>query len=192
MKIIAFAASGSRNSINQQLAAYAASLLPDADVTLLDICDYELPLFTQDREKALGQPALAKQFYHHLGQADGIIISFAEHNGSYTAAYKNLFDWMSRIDMQVFQNKPMVLLSTSPGPGGAASVLASAVKSLPYFGGVLTAQLSLSSFYDHFDVERQHITSPEWQQKLTDAVLRLQTQAHENSENVADSQTQMS
>jgi chromate reductase len=78
------------------LATYAASLVADATVEIIDINDYEMPLFSQDKEEVLGQPDAAKAFYAKLGQADAIIISFAEHNGSYTAAYKNLFDWTSR------------------------------------------------------------------------------------------------
>ncbi|MGS0726904.1 NADPH-dependent FMN reductase, partial [Shewanella sp. 0m-11] len=114
MKLLAFAASSSTKSINKQLATYAASLVQGAEVEILDINDYEMPLFSQDREEELGHPELAQQFFAKIGEADAIIISFAEHNGSYTAAYKNLFDWTSRIDMKVFQNKPMLLLATSP------------------------------------------------------------------------------
>ncbi|MEE4329860.1 MAG: NAD(P)H-dependent oxidoreductase, partial [Wenzhouxiangella sp.] len=119
MKIIAFAATSSRNSINKQLVTYAAGLLDTAEVEILDINDYEMPLFSEDREKELGQPDAAKRFFAKIGSADALLIAFAEHNGSYTAAYKNLYDWTSRIDPRVYQGKPMVILATSPGPGGA-------------------------------------------------------------------------
>ncbi len=112
MKVLAFAATSSKSSINKQLANYTAKQINNAQVELLDINDYEMPLFNEDREKELGQPALAKAFYQKLGDADVIVISFAEHNGSYTAAYKNLFDWTSRIDQKLFQNKPVIMLST--------------------------------------------------------------------------------
>jgi len=166
MKVLAFAASSSTNSINQQLANYAASQIAGAQVELLDINDYEMPLFSEDREKQLGQPEQAHAFYNKIGQADILVISFAEHNGSYTAAYKNLFDWTSRIDQKVFQNKPVVLLATSPGPGGAASVLAAAEGSAPYFAADVKGTLSLPSFYDNFDLENGAITNPELKDKL--------------------------
>jgi chromate reductase len=92
-KIIAFAASNSKESINKQLAVYAASLVNNVTVEVLDLNDYELPIFSIDRHKESGVPELAKQFYAKIGEADGLIISFAEYNGSYTSAYKNLFDW---------------------------------------------------------------------------------------------------
>ena len=173
MKILAFAASNSSKSINKQLATYAASLVEGAEVEILDINDYEMPIFSQDREEELGQPELAQKFFAKLGEADGIIISFAEHNGSYTAAYKNLFDWTSRIDMKVFQNKPMVLLATSPGPGGAKSVLAAAAGSAPYFAADVKASLSIPSFFDNFDMEKGELKNDELKQALKEAVFKL-------------------
>lgn len=173
MKLLAFAASSSTKSINKQLAAYAASQIAGADVEILDINDYEMPLFSQDREEELGQPEQAQKFFAKLGEADAIIISFAEHNGSYTAAYKNLFDWTSRIDMKVFQNKPMVMLATSPGPGGAATVLAAASGSAPYFAADVKATLSIPSFFDNFDMETQALRNPELQSALLEALSTL-------------------
>jgi NAD(P)H-dependent FMN reductase len=177
MKLLAFAASSSSKSINKQLATYAASQVKHkkgVEVETLDINDYEMPLFSEDKEALLGQPQLAKDFYTKLGQADAIIIAFAEHNGSYTAAYKNLFDWTSRIDQKLFQNKPMVFLATSPGLGGAASVLNAAMGSAPYFAGEVKASLSIPSFYDNFDMEKQTLTNPELQDKLQSALAFLE------------------
>jgi NAD(P)H-dependent FMN reductase len=176
MKLLAFAASSSSKSINKQLATYAASQVKNSngvEIEILDINDYEMPLFSSDKEAELGQPQQAKDFFAKLSQADAIIISFAEHNGSYTAAYKNLFDWTSRIDQKLFQNKPMILLSTSPGPGGAASVLAAATASAPYFAGDVKASLSIPSFFDNFDSKNQVLTNPELIEKLQNALSLL-------------------
>ncbi|EPT9248568.1 NADPH-dependent FMN reductase [Photobacterium damselae] len=173
MKILAFGATNSRNSINQQFARYTASLVPNAEVEVLDLNDYELPIFSFEREEQLGQPELAQKFYKKLGEADAIIISFAEHNGSYAVAYKNTFDWVSRINQKVFQEKPMLLLATSPGPGGAASVLGSAVGSAPYFAGDVRASVSLPSFYDNFDMAAGKVINAEIDTKLKEAVEEL-------------------
>ncbi|HBY85147.1 MAG TPA: NADPH-dependent FMN reductase, partial [Colwellia sp.] len=102
-----------------------------------------------------------------------IIISFAEHNGSYTAAYKNLFDWTSRIDQKLFQNKPMVLLATSPGPGGAQTVLTAATGSAPYFAGDVKGSVSIPSFFDNFDSEKQAISNPVMLDELKSALAQL-------------------
>lgn len=173
MKILAFAASSSRNSINKQLATYAAGLLEDAQAEVLDLNDYEIPLFSEDREKELGQPELAKDFLAKIGESDAIIISFAEHNGSYSAAYKNLFDWCSRISRKIFQNKPMVLLATSPGPGGGGNVLAMAIKSIPNFAGVIKGSLSVPGFYENFDQESGSIKNKEMKELLTKTARSL-------------------
>ena len=173
MKLIAFAASNSKKSINKQLVTYAASLLETPDVEVLDLNDYELPLFSVDKEQELGQPQLAQDFFAKIGTCDALIISFAEHNGSYTAAYKNLFDWRSRINQKIFQNKPIVLLSTSPGAGGAANVLAAAVNSAPHFNGELKASLSIPGFYQNFDVEQGCLINQELNSQLIAAVNSL-------------------
>ena len=157
MKVLAFAATNSRKSINKQLVTYATQFIGNHEIEIIDLNDYELPLFSEDREIELGQPQLAKEFLNKIGESDAVIISFAEHNGSYSVAYKNTFDWASRINPKVFQNKPMVFLATSPGPGGASSVLASATTSAPYFDGIVQGSLSIPSFYDNFDSEQARI-----------------------------------
>ena len=173
MKVLAFAATSSKRSINKQLANYAAKQITGAEVELLDINDYEMPLYSEDREKELGQPEPAKAFYQKLGEADTIVISFAEHNGSYTAAYKNLFDWTSRINMQVYQNKPVIMLATSPGPGGAGTVLAAAQGSASYFAAEVKGAISVPSFYDNFDTESGQLTNKELADKILIAVSQL-------------------
>ncbi|MPW35413.1 NADPH-dependent FMN reductase [Vibrio sp. B1Z05] len=173
MKIIAFAASTSSTSINKTLASYAAHQLANADVEVLDLIDYPAPLFSEDTEKELGHSESAKKLLAKLGRADAIIVSFAEHNGSYTAAYKNLFDWATRIERNVFQNKPALYMATSPGPGGAKSVLAAAVASAPYFGADVKASLSVPNFYDAFDVQKNEFKDQQLQQQVMDALGKL-------------------
>jgi len=172
MNILAFGASNSRKSINKALATYATTLI-DAESEIIDLNDYEMPLYSVDREEADGIPAEAKLFFEKIGKADALLISFAEHNGNFTAAYKNLFDWASRIDSKVYQGKPAVLLSTSPGTGGAGSSLATAKGSAPHIGLELKADLSIPSFYDNFDSESGKISNTEIQAQLEKAVSAL-------------------
>ncbi len=113
-----------------------------------------MPIYSSDREEAGGIPDLAQAFRDKISAADAVIISFAEHNGSYSAAYKNTFDWASRLEGKVYEGTTMVLLATSPGPGGAQSVLAMAAGSMPFFGAEVKATLSIASFYDAFDAEK--------------------------------------
>lgn len=173
MKILAFAASNSRTSINKSLVTYAANLVEGAEVEILDLNDYEMPIYSSDRENESGIHPLAQALFDKIAAADGVMISFAEHNGSYTAAYKNIFDWMSRIDMKVYQGKPTLLLATSPGPGGASNVLAAAKGSAPYFGMDVKADLSIGKFYDVFDMEAGELTDADINDKLMTAVSFL-------------------
>lgn len=173
MKILAFGASNSKKSINKALASFTATLVPHAEIEILDLNAFELPIFSEDLESEIGQPKAAFEFYNKIGASEGIIISFAEHNGTYTAAYKNLFDWASRIDQKVFQDKPVIYLSTSPGPGGAGSVLTSAKESAKFFGVDLKAAVSIPSFYDVFDAETGRITDPNALAKLQAAAQAL-------------------
>ncbi len=173
MKLLAFAASSSSTSINKQLVTFAVSLLEPAEIEILDLNNYQLPLFSVDKENELGKPALALEFFAKIGACDALMISFAEHNGTYTAAYKNLFDWCSRIDSKVFQNKPVVMLSCSPGARGGASVLATATKSAPFFAGELKAHYSIPLFYENFNLEKDCFNNQEIHNELLETVNSL-------------------
>ena len=172
-KVVAFAASSSSRSINKSLVTYAGGLLRDAEVEVLDLNDYELPLFSVDREDQLGQPELAQSFLRKIAHCDGLLISFAEHNGSYSVAYKNIFDWASRINPRVYQDKPMVLLSTSPGGRGGKSVMELALAQMPRFGGRVMASVSVPSFADNFDLEAGVVINAEIGAEIEAAVKRL-------------------
>lgn len=148
--IIAFAGSNSKTSINKELATYAASLVENAEVTILDLNDFELPVYGIDLENEKGIPDNAKKFLDAIKSSDGIVLSLAEHNGAYATVFKNIFDWMSRIDGKLWSEKPMLLMATSPGGRGGATVLEIAKGRFPYMGGNIVSDFSLPSFYDNF------------------------------------------
>jgi len=161
MKIIAFGASTSNDSINKKLATYAASLFENATVEVLDLNKYAMPLFNVDIEVSIGNHEVAQAFLDKIKAADLLVISMAEHNGNYSAAFKNIFDWCSRINGKVFQEKPMLLLATSPGARGGASVLEIAKNAFPRYGASIKATFSLPSFNENFDVENGRISNTE-------------------------------
>ncbi|HRG17981.1 MAG TPA: NAD(P)H-dependent oxidoreductase [Flavobacterium lutivivi] len=172
-KIIAFGASSSRNSINKQLATFAANQFKNTEVEILDLNDYEMPLFSVDKEKENGIHNLAQQFYDKIGSADFIIISFAEHNGAYSSAFKNLLDWASRINAKTFQEKPMLLMATSPGARGGSSVLDIATKRFPFQGGIVKGTFSLPTFYENFDAVHG-IINPEFKNQLEEIINSIE------------------
>lgn len=148
--IIAFAGSNSKTSINKQLATYAASLVEHVEITILDLNNFDLPLYGIDLENEKGIPDDAHNFLNLIKASDGIILSLAEHNGAYSTVFKNLFDWMSRINGKLWSEKPMLLLATSPGARGGASVLEIAKGRFPLMGGNIVENFSLPSFGDNF------------------------------------------
>lgn len=152
-RILAFGASSSKNSINKTFAHYAASRFKNAELNLLDLNDFEMPIYSIDREEENGFPAEAINFKDHIKAADAIVISFAEHNGAYTAAFKNIFDWVSRIEKDVWGNKPMLLLGTSPGGRGASTVLNLAFEKIKRMNTNTIASFSLPSFNLNFSRE---------------------------------------
>jgi hypothetical protein len=163
-KILAFGASNSRSSINKRLAGYTASLLGDIEIHLLDLNDFEIPIYSIDVEKEKGILEAVHRFKSNIDQADGIIISFAEHNGHYTAVFKNIFDWLTRINRNVWQYKPMFLLAAAPGSRGAKKVLDIAIIDMGRKGGDIVAVFSLPLIWDNYN-ENDGITD----QKLKNA-----------------------
>ena len=114
-KILALGGSSSKNSINKKLASYAANRVTGTEVTVLDLNDYEMPIFSIDREKENGIPEQALAFKSQIDSHDAIVLSLAEHNGSYTAAFKNILDWTSRADKKLWAEKPLFFTQYLPG-----------------------------------------------------------------------------
>ena len=150
MKILAFGASNSRNSINKQLATFTAKQIANSEIKILDLNDFEMPIFSVDREAERGIPKFAHDFKEAIKWADGIIVSFAEHNGAYSAAFKNIYDWVSRIEKSLWNDKPLFLMATSPGGRGGKMVLDIAFNKFSYGYKPVVTTFSLPSFYTNF------------------------------------------
>ena len=175
-KIIAFGASSSKQSINKQLATFAANQFQNASVEILDLNDYEMPIYSSDREKASGIPKLAYDFTEKIDQSDFLLVSLAEHNGNFSVAIKNIMDWVSRIPNQkIFGEKQMFLLATSPGKRGGASVLEIATKRFPFDGATVVETFSLPFFYENFDSEKG-ILNNELQRALLEKVEKIKSE----------------
>lgn len=149
--IITIGGSTSKVSINKQLAEYAGSLVEGVEVVNIDLNDYDLPLYSMDVENESGFPKDLMKLNALVEGTDGIVLSLAEHNGAYSAAFKNAFDWLSRIEGKLWRNKPMMLLSTSPGPRGGQSVMDLALSRFPFNGGNIIGSMTFPSFGQNFN-----------------------------------------
>lgn len=172
-KILAFAGSNSSQSINRQLVIHAGSFLKSYDLTIVDLNDYEMPIYSADREKAGGFPAAAHNFKDLINDADGIVISFAEHNGSYSVAFKNIMDWVSRLPGDTWGGKTMLLMATSPGKRGGQTVLQAAASRFPFMGAKVTGTFSLPSFGMNFS-PGEGIIEEDLRKQFTDEIVKFQ------------------
>jgi NAD(P)H-dependent FMN reductase len=75
--------------------------------------------------------------------------------------------------MKVFQNKPMILMATSPGARGGLSVLETAIHTAPFFKGEVKGSFSLPNFYDNFDVKEQCISNEAKKEELIAVLQKL-------------------
>lgn len=172
MNILSFGASTSSTSINQQFAHWASHQF-EGTINMLDLNDFEMPIYSIDREKDHGIPEEAEHFLDIIGQADLLVISMAEHNGNFTAAFKNLFDWASRANVNVFQDKPLFLLSTSPGGFGGGNSMQAALTRFPKHGANILAHFSLPSFNANFE---QGITNNELKASFEEQLEKVKNQ----------------
>ena len=125
VKLLAFSGSLRKGSFNKKIAKVVASgaEAAGAEVTLLDLADYPLPLFDEDLEAASGLPDNAKAIKKLMIESDGFIVASPEYNSSITAALKNAIDWASRKEgneapLAAFKDKTGLLVSASPGALG--------------------------------------------------------------------------
>jgi len=150
---MAFAGSNASTSINFQLISHTTSLIDTHEIQLLNMANYTFPMYSSDREEKDGFPDLLITFKGDIEQSDGLIIGVNEHNGGASAYFKNLLDWLSRLDRRFLQEKKIILLATSPGKGGGARALEAVATMLPHFGGTVMNTFSLPSFASNFTAE---------------------------------------
>tara|TARA_R110002110_G_scaffold119309_1_gene293714 strand:- start:18759 stop:19355 length:597 start_codon:yes stop_codon:yes gene_type:complete len=125
IKILTFAGSARKDSLNKKLARLGAKLCREAGVEaqFIDLLDYNLPLYDGDYEMNNPYPENATSLKQHFDHCQGFLIASPEYNSSVSALLKNTIDWLSRSsdgggDLSVFAGKVVALVSTSPGQLG--------------------------------------------------------------------------
>ncbi|MEX0312914.1 MAG: NAD(P)H-dependent oxidoreductase [Allomuricauda sp.] len=173
-KIIAFTGSSNQNSIHEKLVKSIMKKFPDQNIEFLDLKRFDVPIYSQEIEQ-YGIPKPIKELFQLFIEADAFIIASPEHNGLPSAFLKNIIDWLSRVDQKFFGQKPILLLSTSPGVTGGKTHLQILEKLVTRWGGLLTGQYSLGSFDQNFDETNLSIVNPEEVRKLNRAMESLST-----------------
>lgn len=159
--ILAFAGSNSSTSINHQLVTYLTTQLQQTSFELFKLSDMDLVIYSEDEQRENGFPSSINQIYKHIQASKGIIISVNEHNSNPSAFFKNVLDWLSRLDRKFLEGKKVFLLSASTGARGGMSALEVVEKLIPRFGGEVIATYSFPSFKENFSVEDGKISNEE-------------------------------
>jgi chromate reductase, NAD(P)H dehydrogenase (quinone) len=132
-KILVFAGSIRTGSYNARLAALAAKelTLADAEVTLISLADFPMPLYDGNAEAASGPPENAFKLKRLIGLQQGVFIASPEYNASITPLLKNTLDWISRVRegkepaLAAYKNRAFALGAASNGTyGGMRSLMA--------------------------------------------------------------------
>ena len=153
-KILAFAGSNSSTSINHQFLTHVANRIQGHEMKIIRLTDFEIPMFSVDIQKERGFPVDVQVLKNLITENDALIISVNEHNRNVSAFFKNLIDWLSRMDRNFLVEKQILLISTSNGVRGAASALEYTKEILPRFGGQVIESFSFPSFKDNFEDDK--------------------------------------
>jgi chromate reductase len=157
-RILAFAGSLRRDSFNKKLVSIAAHGAREAgaEVTLIDLKDFPLPLFDQDLEAEQGMPENGKRLKKLFIDHDGLLIASPEYNSSFPAVLKNALDWVSRPapgepSLVAFRGKVATLMSASPGALGGLRGLVHVRSILGNIGViVLPDQIAVAKAHEAF------------------------------------------
>ena len=150
-KILAFAGSNNSASINHRLISNVAGRIQGHQIKVFKLRDLEVPMYCIDMELERGFPTDIKVFKNLIDAHDALIISVNEHNSTVSAFFKNILDWLSRIDRNFLEGKKILLMSTSNGVRGGASALEYTKGILPRFGGQVIDSFSFPSFKENFE-----------------------------------------
>lgn len=173
VKILAFAGSGRKDSVNKKVVAIAAKGAQEAgaEVTIVNLEDFDMPIFNEDLETQQGMPIEAQSFKELLINHDGFLISSPEYNSSYSALFKNAIDWASRktgdeAPMAAYRGKVAAIMAASPGALGGMRVLVTLRMLLENIGTmVLPTQKAVGGAFKLFD-EQGNITDEKTEKAL--------------------------
>jgi NAD(P)H-dependent FMN reductase len=164
VKLMFFAGSARKDSINKKLAKIAADMAQKAgaQVTYIDLKDFEMPLYDGDLEAQNGLPENAKKLKQLFVEHDGFFIASPEYNSSMSAFLKNSLEWISRpheeneAHLIAFKGKVAALSSASPGELGGLRGLVSLRMMLGNMGVIVSpSQTAINNGFQAFDENEQ-------------------------------------
>ncbi len=173
-RILAFSGSARRDSLNRKLLAEVVGAARQAggEVTLLDLNEYELPLYHGDFEEASGRPENAVKLATLISEHRGLLIASPEYNSQMTPLLKNTLDWCTRGDANPFAGRVAAVVSASPGMFGGIRSMTLTRQLLTHLGcHVVPTQCILPQADQAFD-EQGRLREPR-HQKVVAAVAAM-------------------
>jgi len=186
-KLLAFSGSARAGSLNKLLAKAAteAARAAGAEVSLIDLRDFAMPVYDGDLEAREGVPPKARELKALFMAHNGLLIASPENNASVSSLLKNILDRVSRPDggqngLVPYQNKVAGLMSASPGALGGLRGLAHLRAILQTLGvQVISEQFALGRAHEAFDASggltdaKQQAMLAGTMQRLVDVTARL-------------------
>ena len=168
LKLLAFAASLKRESLNRKVIELAAGLAREggAEVDLADFHEFDMPLYNADVQAKSGFPEGAQELGRRIERADGLMISSPEYNYSMPGTLKNAVDWVSRMKPMPLRGKHGFLLAASTSLVGGTRGLWALRVPLEGLGVTLYPDMfALAQAQQAFD-ELGRLKDPEIQERL--------------------------
>ena len=120
LNVLVICGSLRKGSYNAALTRALPDLAP-AGMKMVTAPPFEtLPLYNADMQQASGFPGPAEDLATAVRAAAGVLFVTPEYNWSMPGGLKNAIDWVSRMNEQPFEGKPVAIQSCSQGPLGGA------------------------------------------------------------------------
>lgn len=158
--------SNSSKSINKQLTKAVLKEL-NLDHTYIDLKDLNIPLFSEDLESEIKSPEGILFLKEEIDKFEHLFITTNEHNQNLSAFFKNILDWLSRLELKFLEGKKIFILSTSEGRRGALGANESLLKLVERFGCTVHESFAFPSFSQNFNKETQQITNSEFLEEIS-------------------------
>lgn len=164
-KLLGISGATRSGSTNRKLLDEAARLFGPCEYNQGDI---RMPMYDGDEEEAGGVPQPAKTLAAQIAEADAILISTPEYNKGPSGVLKNALDWVSRLEGNPWDGKPLAVMSAAAGrAGGERAQMVLRGFMVPFRPNILQGpEIHLAASYEAFD-ENGHLKGEMYVKDLT-------------------------
>lgn len=161
------------DSYNKKVAKLCASWLEAKTlekITLINLNQYQLPLYSGDIETNNGLPQKAIDLAEIIRISKGIIFISPEYNGGIPGALKNTIDWISRISPNPWSQKNYCLMGATTGGFGTIKGMSQLNQVLWQMQGIVAPSFFSLSYANKAFTEEGNFREQENQVKLINTI----------------------